>query len=86
MNLYENIQRSNSLRSNDRVEGRVAGMDVRNDEGVDVAEGHVAGMDVRNDEGVDVAGNIRYDKDHDYLADLLNQTISYDDFQTYLNC
>ena len=87
VNLYENIQMSNTLRSNDRVEGRVAEVDVLNDEGVDVPEGRVGGMDVRNDdEGVDVAGNIRFDKDHDYLADLLNQIISYDDFQTYLDC
>ena len=87
VNLYENIQRCNTLRSNDRVEGRVVEVDVRNDEGVDVPEGRVGGMDVRNDdEGVAVAGNIRFDKDHDYLADLLNQTISYDDFQTYLDC
>ena len=60
MNLFENIKSSNSLRSNDRLEGRV--------------------------EGMDVAGNVRYDKDHDYVADLLNQTICYDDFQAYLDC
>ena len=68
VNLFENIQRSNNLWSNDSVEG----MDITGN--------------VRNDEGVDVAGNVRYDKDHDCLADLLNQTISYDDFQSYINC